>query len=59
MNEDHTLKVLKFGYRQSLKYIRELIEATEALGYTNEQAFLDFEDELNNLSTRDHNNKKI
>ena len=59
MNEDHTLKMLKFGYRQALKYVKELIEVTEGLGYTNEQAFIDFEDELNELSIRDHNNKKI
>ena len=59
MKEDQTLKMLKFGYRQVIKYATELIEVTERLGYTNEQAFIDFEDELNELSTRDHNNKKI
>lgn len=59
MKEDYTLKTLKFGYRQVIKYATELIEVTERLGYTNEQAFIDFEDELNDLSTRDHNNKKI
>lgn len=58
MKEDQTLKMLKFGYRQVIKYATELIEVTERLGYTNEQAFINFEDELNNLSTRDHNNKK-
>lgn len=57
MKEDQTLKMLKFGYRQSLKYVKELIEVTERLRYTNEQAFIDFEDELNELSIRDHNNK--
>lgn len=36
MNEDHTLKTLKFGYRQVIKYATELIEVTERLGYTNE-----------------------
>ena len=59
MKEDQTLKMLKFGYRQVIKYATELIEVTERLGYTNEQAFIDFEDELNELSLRDHNNKKI
>lgn len=59
MKEDQTLKMLKFGYRQVIKYATELIEVTERLGYTNEQAFIDFEDELNELSIRDHNNKKI
>ena len=59
MKDDQTLKMLKFGYRQVIKYATELIEVTERLGYTNEQAFIDFEDELNELSTRDHNNKKI
>ena len=59
MKEDQTLKMLKFGYRQVVKYATELIEVTERLGYTNEQAFIDFEDELNELSIRDHNNKKI
>lgn len=57
MKEDQTLKMLKFGYRQSLKYVKELIEVTERLGYTNKQAFIDFEDELNELSIKDHNNK--
>ena len=59
MKEDQTLKMLKFGYRQVIKYATELIEVTERLGYTNEQAFINFEDELNELSIRDHNNKKI
>ena len=59
MKEDQTLKMLKFGYRQVIKYAIELIEVTERLGYTNDQAFIDFEDELNELSIRDHNNKKI
>ena len=59
MKEDQTLKMLKFGYRQVIKYATELIEVTERLGYTNKQAFIDFEDELNELSIRDHNNKKI
>ena len=58
MKEDYTLKKLKFGYRQVIKYATELIEITEKLGYANEQAFIDFEDELNELSIRDHNNKK-
>ena len=57
MKEDYTLKKLKFGYRQVIKYATELIEVTERLGYTNEQAFINFEDELNDLSIRDHNNK--
>lgn len=57
MKTDQTLLMLKFGYRQVIKYTKELIGVTEKLGYTNEQAFLDFEDELNNLSTKDHNNK--
>ena len=59
MKEDQTLKMLKFGYRQVIKYATELIEVAERLGYTNEQSFIDFEDELNELSIRDHNNKKI
>ena len=59
MKDDQTLKMLKFGYRQVIKYATELIEVTERLGYTNEQTFIDFEDELNELSIRDHNNKKI
>lgn len=58
MKTDKTWLMLKFGYRQVIKYATELIEATERLGYTNEQAFIDFEDELNELSIRDHNNKK-
>lgn len=57
MKTDQTLLMLKFGYRQVIKYATELIGVTERLGYTNEQAFIDFEDELNNLSTKDHNNK--
>ena len=57
MKEDQTLKMLKFGYRQVIKYATELIEVTERLGYTNEQAFIDFEDELNELSVKDHNKK--
>lgn len=59
MKENKTLLMLKYGYRQVIKYATELIEVTERLGYTNEQAFIDFEDELNELSIRDHNNKKI
>lgn len=59
MKDDQTLKMLKFGYRQVIKYATELIEITERLRYTNEQAFIDFEDELNELSIRDHNNKKL
>lgn len=59
MKTDKTWLMLKFGYRQVIKYATELIEVTERLGYTNEQAFIDFEDELNDLSIRDHNNKKI
>ena len=59
MKEDQTLKMLKFSYRQVIKYATELIEVTERLGYTNEQEFIDFEDKLNELSTKDHNNKKI
>lgn len=59
MKTDKTWLMLKFGYRQVIKYATELIEVTERLGYTNEQAFIDFEDELNELSIRDHNNKKI
>lgn len=58
MKTDKTWLMLKFGYRQVIKYATELIEVTERLGYTNEQAFIDFEDELNELSIRDHNNKK-
>ena len=58
MKEDQTLKMLKFGYRQVIKYATELIEVTERLGYTNEQAFINFEDELNELSIKDHNNNK-
>lgn len=57
MKTDKTWLMLKFGYRQVIKYATELIEVTEKLGYTNEQAFIDFEDELNELSVRDHNNK--
>lgn len=57
MKTDQTLLMLKFGYRQVIKYAKELIEVTERLGYTNEQAFINFEDELNELSIRDHNNK--
>lgn len=57
MKTDQTLLMLKFGYRQVIKYAKELIEVTERLGYTNEQAFIDFEDELNELSIKDHNNK--
>ena len=52
-----TLLMLKFGYRQVIKYAKELIGVTERLGFTNNQAFIDFEDELNNLSVKDHNNK--
>lgn len=59
MKTDKTWLMLKFGYRQVIKYATELIEVTERLGYTNEQAFIDFEDKLNELSTKDHNNKKI
>ena len=59
MKTDKTWLMLKFGYRQVVKYATELIEVTERLGYTNEQAFIDFEDKLNELSTKDHNNKKI
>lgn len=58
MKTDKTWLMLKFGYRQVIKYATELIEVTERLGYTNEQAFINFEDELNELSIRDHNNKK-
>lgn len=57
MKTDQTLLMLKFGYRQVIKYAKELIGVTERLGYTNEQAFIDFEDELNELSIKDHNNK--
>lgn len=59
MKTDKTWLMLKFGYRQVIKYATELIEVTERLGYTNEQAFIDFEDKLNELSNIDHNNKKI
>lgn len=57
MKTDQTLLMLKFGYRQVIKYAKELIEVTERLGYTNEQAFINFEDELNELSNIDHNSK--
>ena len=58
MKTDKTWLMLKFGYRQVIKNATELIEVTERLGYTNEQAFINFEDELNELSIKDHNNNK-
>jgi len=36
METDKTWLMLKFGYRQVIKYATELIEVTERLGYTNE-----------------------
>ena len=39
-------------YLQSLKL---LIKEAEMLGLTNEQFWIDFEDELNELSIKDHN----
>lgn len=56
MKTDVTLLQLKYGYRQALKYVTDLITITENLGYTNEQAFIDFEDKLNELSIKNHDN---
>lgn len=36
MKTDKTWLMLKFGYRQVIKYVTELIEVTERLGYTDE-----------------------
>lgn len=41
-------------YIQSLKL---LVKEAEELGLTNEQFWIDFEDELNELSVKDHNLK--
>ena len=57
MKTDQTLLMLKYGYNQALKYVEQLIEVTENCGYTNEQAFINFEDKLNELSIKDHNNE--
>lgn len=49
-------EVTKMQLEQEIKFLKILIEKCEKEGITNEQFFLDFEDELNKLSTKDHNN---
>lgn len=41
--------------QMALMFVRNVIEEVEKLGMTNEQFFIDFEDELNELSIKDHN----
>lgn len=47
-------EVTKMQLEQEIKFLKLLIEKCEKEGITNEQFFLDFEDELNKLSTKDH-----
>lgn len=45
---------MKMQLEQELFVLRVLIEKCEKEGITNEQFYLDFEDELNKLSTKNH-----
>lgn len=60
MKEDK--KELIEHFKQFLKLnienVKASIKIAEALGCTNEQFFLDYEDELNNLSVCDHNKSR-
>lgn len=47
-------KITKIQLEQELKFLKILIEKCEKEGVTNEQPYLDFEDELNKLSIKDH-----
>jgi hypothetical protein len=49
-------EVTKMQLKQELRFLKILIEKCEKEGITNDQDYLDFEDELNKLSTKDHNN---
>jgi hypothetical protein len=48
------VNVTKMQLEQELKFLKSLIEKCEKEGLTNEQFFLDFEDELNKLSVKNH-----
>lgn len=43
---------LEYGYRQVLKYVNDIVTATELTQQTNSQAFIDFLDELNEISVK-------
>lgn len=45
---------MEYCLQNALNRIKRLIEECEEEGLTNEQYFLDFEDELNKLSIKDH-----
>lgn len=47
-----TLDQLAFGYNTCLKYVKDIIQMTELLQCTNEQAFINFLDELNEISVK-------
>ena len=46
---------LKNSCRNILTKIRMLVQEVELMNLTNEQWYLDFEDELNELSIKNHN----
>lgn len=47
-------EVTKMQLEQELRFLKILIEKCEKEGITNDPFFLDFEDELNRLSVKDH-----
>ena len=47
-------EITKMQLEQELRFLKILIEKCEKEGVTNDQFYLDFEDELNKLSTKNH-----
>lgn len=45
---------MKLQLKQEIIILKILVEKCEKEGLTNEQFYLDFEDELNKLSTKNH-----
>lgn len=45
----------KLILEQSEDFLYQIVELAERLDLTNEQCYLDWEDKLNNLSIKDHN----
>lgn len=50
--DELTLKQLQFGYNTCLKYVNDIVELTERMHGTNEQIFINFLDDLNEISIK-------
>ena len=49
------IEEFKLILEQSEDLLYQIVELAERLDLTNEQCYLDWEDKLNNLSIKDHN----